>query len=442
MVSIDFKAVSGFVPQKVYESALSDAFKAFDLLHGATGAGNDFLGWVDLPSRTNEALVSRIDAVAKRWKNEVEAVVVIGIGGSYLGAKCVTEALSGAFHSHAKGEFPHILFAGHNICEDYMGELLEYLQEREFAIVVVSKSGTTTEPAIAFRLLRTLLERKIGVKASAGRIVAVTDASKGALRMLSNENGYQTFTVPDNVGGRYSVLTPVGLRPIALAGFDIRALIAGASVMEKNCRERSELNPALSYALMRNALYRSGKKIEILVNYNPKLQYFSEWWKQLYGESEGKEGKGIFPASVSFTTDLHSMGQYIQDGERTIFETCILVEENSRRVTLGSEENDGDGLNYLAGKRMGWINSMAQLGTMLAHVEGGVPNILFKIKRIDECNIGELVYLFEAACGISGYMLGVNPFDQPGVEAYKRNMFALLGKPGYEEASAELKKKI
>ena len=442
MVSLDFKTVLGFVPRNVYERAQSDAFKAFDLLHGATGAGNGFLGWLDLPSQTDESLISRIEAVARRWKNEVEAVVTIGIGGSYLGAKCVIEALSGAFHSHVKGDFPHILFAGHNLCEDYMGELLEYLENRDFAIVVVSKSGTTTEPAIAFRLLRALLERKIGVKASAGRIVAITDASKGALRMLSDENGYQTFIVPDNVGGRYSVLTPVGLLPIALAGFDIRALLAGASVMEKACSERSSLNPALSYALIRNALYRTGKKIEILVNYNPRLQYFSEWWKQLYGESEGKDGKGIFPASASFTTDLHSMGQYIQDGERTIFETNILVEENVRQVTLGSEKNDGDGLNYLAGKRMGWINSMAQLGTMLAHVEGGVPNIVFKIDRIDECNIGELVYLFEAACGMSGYMLGVNPFDQPGVEAYKRNMFALLGKPGYEEASAILKKKI
>lgn len=441
MVSIDLNAALGFIDDDVYKKAREDAFKAFDVLHGAKGAGNDFLGWLDLPSRVDEKLIDRIEAVARRWKTEVEAIVVIGIGGSYLGAKCAVEALSSAFHAHAKGEFPHILFAGHNICEDYMGELLDYLSDKEFALVVVSKSGTTTEPAIAFRLLRDLLEKKRGIKSSE-RIVAVTDAEKGALRNLSEEKGYETFVVPDNVGGRYSVLTPVGLLPIALGGFDIRNLLKGAAGMEKSCAMRDNANPALHYAAVRNALYRSGKKIEILVNYNPRLRYFSEWWKQLYGESEGKDGKGIFPASVTFTTDLHSMGQYIQEGERILFETNILVENSAKEIVLKAERNDGDGLNYLAGKRMGWINSMAQLGTMLAHGEGGVPNILFKIERIDEYNLGELFYLFEAACGISGYMLGVNPFDQPGVEAYKRNMFALLGKPGYEKASEEIKKRI
>ena len=441
MVSLDLNAALGFIDDDVYKKAREDAFKAFDVLHGAKGAGNDFLGWLDLPSRVDEKLIDRIEAVARRWKTEVEAIVVIGIGGSYLGAKCAVEALSSAFHAHAKGEFPHILFAGHNICEDYMGELLDYLSDKEFALVVVSKSGTTTEPAIAFRLLRDLLEKKRGIKSSE-RIVAVTDAEKGALRNLSEEKGYETFVVPDNVGGRYSVLTPVGLLPIALGGFDIRNLLKGAAGMEKSCAMRDNANPALHYAAVRNALYRSGKKIEILVNYNPRLRYFSERWKQLYGVSEGKDAKGLFPASVTFTTDLHSMGQYIQEGERILFETNILVENSAKEIVLKAERNDGDGLNYLAGKRMGWINSMAQLGTMLAHGEGGVPNILFKIERIDEYNLGELFYLFEAACGISGYMLGVNPFDQPGVEAYKRNMFALLGKPGYEDKKAQLEAKL
>lgn len=441
MISLDLHSALDFVNESVYRNSVEDAFKAFDILHDGTGAGNDFLGWVDLPSHYDRALVEKMEELAKRWKNEVETIVVIGIGGSYLGAKCAVEALSGAFHARAKEGYPNIVFAGQNICEDYLGELLDYLKEKNFSLVVISKSGTTTEPAIAFRLLRELLERKCGAGA-AKRIVAITDAHKGALRKMAEENGFETFIVPDNVGGRYSVLTPVGLLPIALGGFDIRGMLDGAAEMERICSAKDEKNPALLYAAIRNALYRSGKKIEILVNYNPRLNYFSEWWKQLFGESEGKQGKGIFPASVSFTTDLHSMGQYIQEGEKILFETTVLVEKSGKEIVVKAESNNEDGLNYLAGKRIGFINSMAQMGTMLAHCEGGVPNITFKVERIDEYNLGSLFYLFESACGISGYTLGVNPFDQPGVEAYKRNMFALLGKPGYEKASEELRKRI
>lgn len=440
MVSIDLKSASEFFSRALYSSYVGKAIESLQTVKQGNGAGNGFLGWVNLPVETDNGIFDRFDAIVNRWKGKVDVVVVVGIGGSYLGAKCAIEALSGAFDAQKKREYPQVLFAGHNICEDYIAELMDYLKDKEFAVVVISKSGTTTEPAIAFRLLKEALEKRIGREQASGRIVAITDASKGALRKLADKEGYSTFVIPDNVGGRYSVLTPVGLLPIAIAGYDVRKIVEGAVAMRERCMEENESNPAILYASARNTLYGIDRKVEIFVNYNPKLQYFGEWWKQLYGESEGKRGKGILPASVNFTTDLHSMGQYIQDGERIMFETNVLVKNNRYNVVIESDNENLDGLNFLAGKRIGEINAMAQLGTMLAHKEGGVPNIVIKIDRIDEYNIGELFYFFEIACGVSGYILGVNPFDQPGVEAYKKNMFALLDKPGYEEESKEIKK--
>ena len=335
-----------------------------------------------------------------------------------------------------------MVFAGHNLSEDYHSELLDLMEQRETAVIVISKSGTTTEPAVAFRIVKEWMEKRYGQEQARQRIVAVTDAARGALKGLADREGYRTFVIPDDVGGRFSVLTPVGLLPIAAAGFDIRALLQGARDMAALCREQSEANPAIQYAAARNALYRSGKKIEILVNFTPKLQYIGEWWKQLYGESEGKQGLGIFPASVNFTTDLHSMGQYIQDGERTLFETVLSVEAPKRNLEIPIDPENLDGLNFLAGRRMEACNRMAELGTRLAHIDGGVPNIRLEMPRIDEYHLGALYFFFEKACGISAYMLGVNPFDQPGVEDYKKNMFALLGKPGYEEQTREIQKRI
>ena len=373
-------------------------------------------------------------------------VVIAGIGGSYLGARAVNEALSSSFDAfQAKNrKAPYVVYAGNNIGEDYLADLMEFLDDKQFGIVNISKSGTTTETALAFRLLKTMLEQKVGKEEARQRIVAVTDRAKGALRSLATQEGYKTFVIPDNVGGRFSVLTPVGLLAIAVAGYDIRALVKGAQDMEKQTGVDVpyEQNPACQYAAMRNALYQYGKKIEILVNYNPRLHYFSEWWKQLYGESEGKEHKGIFPASVDFTTDLHSMGQWIQDGERSIFETVISIQKANREVRVPMDQENLDGLNFLAGKRVDEVNKMAELGTRLAHIDGGVPNILIEFEKIDEYNIGQFIYFFERGCGISGYMLGVNPFNQPGVEAYKKNMFALLDKPGYEAESKAIKERL
>ena len=442
-ISIDIRHALGRVTEADIKAMLPEADKCLDTVESGTGAGNDFLGWVKLPSETTDALVDDICATAQQLRSECEVVVAIGIGGSYLGAKAVIEALSASFAAYRTDKGTQILFAGQNIGEDYLNELMNLLETKKFGIIVISKSGTTTEPAIAFRLLKEMLERKEGKEVAARRIVAITDEHRGALRKLATEEGYKTFVIADNVGGRFSVLTPVGLLPIAVAGYDIKALLEGAREMEAATRatEYAE-NPALLYAATRNALYRSGKKIEIMVNYNPKLHYFGEWWKQLYGESEGKDGKGIFPASVDNSTDLHSMGQWIQDGERTIFETVLSVETPVHTTVIPTDADNLDGLNYIAGKRVDQVNKMAELGTRIAHVDGGVPNMRISIPALTEQYLGQLIYFFEKACGISGYMLGVNPFNQPGVEDYKRNMFALLEKPGYEEATAAIRSRI
>lgn len=419
---------------------------ACTLLHNGQGKGNDFLGWVNLPSSITAAQFDEIEAAAKTLREKADVVLAIGIGGSYLGAKAVLEALSSSFDNLTppqKGKHTKVLFAGQNISEDYMWELMEAVKNLDIAAIVISKSGTTTEPAIAFRIIRDEIERRYGKAEAAERIVAVTDAAKGALRTLANTEGYKTFVIPDNVGGRYSVLTPVGLLPLAVAGVDIRALVAGAVEMEQlTATAPFAENPAMQYAAARTALYRAGKKVEILASYEPKLQNIGEWWKQLYGESEGKEGKGLFPASVTLTADLHSMGQYIQEGERILVETVIRIARPDHTVTIGTDKDNLDGLNFLAGKRIHEVNRMAILGTMLAHVDGGVPNIAVELPQIDAHTIGALLYMFEKACGMSGYALGINPFDQPGVEAYKKNMFALLGKPGYEAEGETLRKRL
>ena len=421
------------------------AQEANALLHSGKGAGNDFLGWVHLPSSITDAQIDAIEAVAAKLRAKADLVICIGIGGSYLGARAVLEALSDPFKLlHKEQKQPTVVFAGQNISEDYTWELLDAAREHSIAAIVISKSGTTTEPAIAFRLIKAEIERRYGKQEAAERIVAVTDKARGALKTLATQEGYPTFVIPDDVGGRFSVLTPVGLLPLAVAGVDIRALVAGAQEMERATDEKVAFdeNPSAIYAATRNLLYASGKKIELLGSYEPRLQYINEWWKQLYGESEGKEGKGIFPASVTLTADLHSMGQYIQQGERTLFETIISVVKPAHEVTIQSDAENLDGLNFLAGKRISEVNRMAELGVQLAHIDGGVPNIRVEIPEISARVIGGLLYFFEKACGISGYLLGVNPFDQPGVEAYKKNMFALLDKPGYEEASKAIKARL
>lgn len=423
----------------------SEAMEANASLHSGKGEGNDFLGWVDLPSSTDATLLAEIEKTAQELAENAEVVVVIGIGGSYLGAKAVLDALGNNFDwLQKKRSAPIVVFAGQNISEDYMYELMETLQDYSIATIVISKSGTTTEPAIAFRIIKEEIEKRYTKSGAAGRIVAVTDRSRGALRTLASQEGYKTFVIEDNIGGRFSVLTPVGLLPLAVAGVDIRALIEGARDMERATSPdvSFDQNLAAQYATVRNVLYRSGKKVEVLASYEPKLANIGEWFKQLYGESEGKDGLGIFPASVTLTADLHSMGQYIQDGERTLFETVISVEEPNEFFEIKADQANLDGLNFLAGRRISEVNRMAQLGTMLAHVDGGVPNIEIEIEKIDAYCIGELIYFFEKACGISGYMLGVNPFDQPGVEAYKKNMFALLGKPGFEAEGQALRARL
>jgi glucose-6-phosphate isomerase len=388
--------------------------------------------------------LERIEKTAEHIRSVSDTTIVIGIGGSYLGARAVIEALSHSFSPLLKNKHHDVIFAGQNISEDYLAELIELLEGRDYSIVVISKSGTTTEPAIAFRILKDHLEKKIGKQAAAQRIIAITDAKKGALRSLSETNGYETFIIPDNIGGRYSVLTPVGLLPIAISGLDIRMLVRGAKTVELLTRnnKHAESNPSMLYASARNLLLQIGKPIEIMVGFTPKLHFFSEWWKQLYGESEGKDGKGIFPASVDLTTDLHSMGQYIQDGQRILFETMISVKNPVKNLTIPLEKDDSDQLNYLAGKRLSEVNRNAELGTTLAHNDGNVPIITITIPELDEYYIGQMIYFFEMACAISGYILDVNPFDQPGVEAYKKNMFALLNKPGFEEAGKKIKERL
>ncbi len=441
-IQVNVKDILQTVSESDLKNLRGAAADAVDKVNNGTGAGNDFLGWVNLPTATSSDLVADIKAAAKKLRDNCEIVVAIGIGGSYLGAKAVIEALSNSFAPYVAGNGPAVLFAGQNIGEDYLAELSDLLKNKSFGIIVISKSGTTTEPAIAFRLLKEQLEAQVGKKEAADRIVAITDAHRGALRQLATEEGYKTFVIDDNVGGRFSVLSPVGLLPIAVAGYDIDALLEGARLMEQKTREASDDNIAMTYAIARNALYRAGKKIEILVNYNPKLHFFGEWWKQLYGESEGKDHKGIFPAAVDNSTDLHSMGQWIQDGERTIFETVISVESVNREVVIPTDDANLDGLNYIAGKRVDEVNKMAELGTRIAHIDGGVPNILITIPALSEKYLGELIYFFEKGCGISGYILDVNPFNQPGVEDYKRNMFALLEKPGYEKETEAIKARL
>ncbi len=432
----------GFVPSSAIAGYKGQVSKAQEMLTKGTGAGNDFLGWLSLPKDIQSQLPD-LQATAAKLRKECEVIVCIGIGGSYLGAKAVIDALSNSF-AWLNGQKPQIVYAGQNIGEDYLYELQELLKGKRFGIICISKSGTTTEPALAFRLLKTQLEQQQGKASAKELIVCITDKARGALRTLATKEGYKTFVIEDNIGGRFSVLSPVGLLPIACAGFDIEQLVKGAERMQEVCGSETEFenNPAAQYAAARNALYQSGKKTELLVNFHPKLHYIAEWWKQLYGESEGKDHKGIFPASVDFTTDLHSMGQYIQDGERHLFETVISVSEPDHKVLFPHDEENLDGLNFLAGKRVDEVNKMAELGTMLAHVDGGVPNLKITMPKLNEYYLGELIYFFERACGISGYLLGVNPFNQPGVEAYKKNMFALLDKPGYEAESKAIKARL
>ncbi len=444
-LKLDISRVASFVSEATIKGMKAEVEANNKKLHAGNGLGNDFLGWLNLPSSITDAEFKDIEDAAKAMRSVADYVVVVGIGGSYLGARAVIDGLSNSFDYLQKDrKNPVMIFAGQNIGEDYTAELLELLQDKSFGVVVISKSGTTTEPAIAFRLLKDLCVKKFGKEGAQKRIIAVTDKAKGALRTLADREGYKTFIIPDNVGGRFSVLTPVGLVPIAIAGLDIRKLVGGAKDMEKLTDQSVpfENNPSAIYAATRNAINRAGKDIEILVNYQPKLHYFTEWWKQLYGESEGKDGKGIFPAGVDFTTDLHSMGQWIQEGKRNIFETVVSVANPNRKCEIPSDADNLDALNFLAGKRIDQVNKMAELGTLIAHTDGGVPNIRVEIPELNEYYFGQLIYFFEKACGISGYTLDVNPFNQPGVEAYKKNMFALLEKPGYEEATKAIKARL
>lgn len=445
-IQLDITKATSFLNEgavKAYESKVKAVQEA---LENRTCPGNDFLGWLHLPSSITPAFLDEVQTVADTLREKCEVIVVAGIGGSYLGARAVIEALGNSFAWLVNDKRnPAIVFAGNNIGEDYLFELSDYLKDKRFGVINISKSGTTTETALAFRLLKKQCEAQRGKDEARQVIVAITDAKRGAARAAADKEGYKTFVIPDNVGGRFSVLTPVGLLPIACAGFDIKALVAGAADMEKLTGPEVPFaqNIAAQYAAVRNALYaEKGKKIEIMVNYQPKLHFIAEWWKQLYGESEGKEHKGIFPASCDFTTDLHSMGQWIQEGERSIFETVISVEKPARELLFPNDEENLDGLNFLAGKRVDEVNKMAELGTLLAHVDGGVPNIRISVPELNAYYIGQLIYFFEIGCGISGNLLGVNPFNQPGVEAYKKNMFALLDKPGYEVESKAIKERL
>lgn len=445
-INLDITKAAQFLSEdavKAYEPKVKVAQEA---LEAGTCPGNDFLGWLHLPSSIIPAFLDEVQAVANTLREKCEVVVVAGIGGSYLGARAVIEALGNSFAWLINDKKnPTIMFAGNNIGEDYLFELTEYLKDKKFGVINISKSGTTTETALTFRLLKKQCEAQMGKEVAKDIIVAVTDAKKGAARTCADKEGYKSFIIPDNVGGRFSVLTPVGLLPIACAGFDIKALVQGAADMEKATGKDVpfEQNLAAQYAAVRNGLYNeAGKKIEIMVNFQPKLHFIAEWWKQLYGESEGKDGKGIFPASCDFTTDLHSMGQWIQDGERSIFETVISVEQPNKKLLFPHDDENLDGLNFLEGKRVDEVNKMAELGTRLAHVDGGVPNIRISVPELNEYYIGQLIYFFEIACGISGNVLGVNPFNQPGVEAYKKNMFALLNKPGYEAESKAIQERL
>ncbi|MEF2243549.1 MULTISPECIES: glucose-6-phosphate isomerase [unclassified Paenibacillus] len=445
-VHFDYSKALSFVGQHEVDYLKDSVRLAHDQLHNGTGAGSDYLGWIDLPTNYDKEEFARIKKAADKIKSDSEVLIVIGIGGSYLGARAAIEMLSHSFYNIQTKEqrkTPQVLFAGNNISSTYVTHLLQLLEGRDWSINVISKSGTTTEPAIAFRIFRAELEKKYGKEEARKRIYATTDAAKGALKKLSTEEGYESFIIPDDVGGRYSVLTAVGLLPIAVAGIDIDAMMQGAAEASKEyANPNLAENEAYQYAAVRNSLYRKGKAIEILVNYEPNLHFVSEWWKQLFGESEGKDFKGIYPASVDFSTDLHSMGQFVQEGSRNIFETVIQVGEVAEHITIEHDADDLDGLNFLTGKTMDFVNKKAFEGTLLAHQDGQVPNLIVNIDNMTPYTFGYLVYFFEKACALSGYLLGVNPFDQPGVEAYKKNMFALLGKPGFEKEKAELEARL
>jgi len=445
-ISLDLSKVAPYLTMNELDYMEDMVKSAHDKLHNGTGAGNDFLGWVDLPVNYDKDEFARIKKAGEKIKSDSDVLIVIGIGGSYLGARAAIEMLTNNFHialDNDKRKVPKIFYVGNNISSTYMTELLQAIEGKDISLNIISKSGTTTEPALAFRILRTYLEKKYGIDEARKRIYATTDRARGALKTLADAEGYESFVVPDNVGGRFTVLTAVGLLPIAAAGIDIDDMMKGAAdAREVYSNPSLKDNDAYKYAATRNALYNKGKSIEVLVNYEPSLHYFNEWWKQLYGESEGKDNKGLFPAAVDFTTDLHSMGQYIQDGRRIMFETVINVEKAKYEINIEEAENDMDGLNFLAGKTMDFVNKKAFQGTLLAHNDGGVPNMVLNVPEISPYYFGYMAYFFEKACGISGYLLGINPFDQPGVEAYKKNMFALLGKPGYEDLKAELEKKL
>lgn len=445
-LQFDYSKALGFVNQHEVDYMAAQVRTAHDQLHQGTGAGSDFLGWVDLPVNYDKEEFARIKNAAEKIQGDSDALVVIGIGGSYLGARAAIEMLTHTFYNilpKGKRKTPEIYFVGNNISSTYTAHLLQLLEGKDISVNVISKSGTTTEPAIAFRIFRELMETKYGKDGARKRIYATTDQAKGALKKLATEEGYETFVIPDDVGGRYSVLTAVGLLPIAAAGVDVDAMMKGAAdAREEYSNPNLAENQAYQYAAVRNALYRKGKTTEILVNYEPSLHFVSEWWKQLFGESEGKDYKGIYPASVDFSTDLHSMGQFIQEGNRTLFETVIQVAEVPEHITIGTDKDNLDGLNFLSGKTMDFVNKKAFQGTMLAHSDGGVPNLIVTLPDMTPYTFGYMVYFFEKACGVSGYLLGVNPFDQPGVEAYKKNMFALLGKPGFEKEKAELEARL
>jgi Glucose-6-phosphate isomerase len=445
-ISLDLSKVAPYLAMTEIDYMEDMVKSAHDKLHNGTGAGNDFLGWIDLPVNYDKDEFARIKKSAEKIKSDSDVLIVIGIGGSYLGARAAIEMLTNNFHNALdsdKRKAPKIFYVGNNISSTYMTELLQAIEGKDVSLNVISKSGTTTEPAIAFRILRTYVEKKYGVEEARKRIYATTDKARGALKTLADAEGYESFVVPDDIGGRFSVLTAVGLLPIAAAGIDIDEMMKGAAdAREVYSNSSLKENQAYQYAAVRNALYNKGKTIEVLVNYEPSLHYFNEWWKQLYGESEGKDNKGLFPAAVDFSTDLHSMGQYIQDGRRMLFETVINVEKAKYEINIEEAESDLDGLNFLAGKTVDFVNKKAFQGTLLAHNDGGVPNVVLNVPELSPYYFGYMVYFFEKACGISGYLLGINPFDQPGVEAYKKNMFALLGKPGYEEIKAELEKRL
>ena len=442
MLQLDLSNARAFLPGDFLASRQAALADAADKLHTGSGAGGDFTGWVKLPTNYDRTEFDRIKGAAKKIQTDSQVLVVIGIGGSYLGARAVIELLCSNNYNLVKKSTPDVLFVGNGLSTDAMLEAIALIGERDFSINVISKSGTTTEPAVAFRIFKGLLEAKYGKRAAAKRIYATTDKARGALKQLADREGYETFVVPDDIGGRYSVLTAVGLLPIAVAGVDIDALMSGAAQAMQTLAVPGEDNVAWQYAAARHALYESGKRIEIQACYEPRFRFFSEWWKQLYGESEGKDGKGLFPASVEFSADLHSMGQYIQDGHRTLFETVIRFEQPKGKLLIPTDPDNVDGLNFLAGKSLAFVNEQALRGTVLAHVDGGVPNILLTLPAIAPDAAGWLIYFFEYVCGLSGYLLQVNPFDQPGVEAYKKNMFALLGKPGYEERKAQLEARL